>query len=76
MADWWPEYQWMSNEVRRLREAIEQIKLVCEDNARVSAKGKGMALDFVRQIAASVTPAPHGTEREQGSVIPSAGKVS
>lgn len=33
------------------RAALTQIAAVCNDNAQVSDQGKGMALDFVYQIA-------------------------
>lgn len=38
--------------VTRLRDKLDQIAAVCRDNAK-STCDKGMALDFVRQIAES-----------------------
>lgn len=40
-------------EITRLMALLDQIKTVCDDNASVPLQGRAMALQFVRDVAAS-----------------------
>lgn len=48
--------------IERLRAALTQITTVCNDNAQVSDQGKGMALDFVHQIAGAALSSEEQTK--------------
>jgi hypothetical protein len=56
-------HQDMYDALMRLRAALTQIATVCNDNAQAPDQGKGMALDFVHQIAGAALASDNGPKR-------------